>query len=180
MQFIQLVDESILNFIQDNLRCGFLDFLMPILTSLANGGAIYIAIAFVMLLIRKTRRNGLMLAMSLIIGLVVCNLILKPLVARPRPFSDSEIALLIGKPDDYSFPSGHTTAAFEAATVFMLTNKKAGIVFLIFAFVMAFSRLYLYVHFPSDVICGMIIGTLSGIISVKTVGYLKAKYKLNI
>ena len=104
---------------------------------------------------------------ALILGLIVCNMILKPWVARIRPYDLQEqlgniIPLLIERQHDFSFPSGHTIASFEAATVLMLHNKKLGIPALILACLIAFSRLYLYVHYPTDVITSVILGTAFG------------------
>lgn len=169
MQTIINFDNTVLNFIYDNLRCAFLDFIMPIITLFGESGIFFICLAVILLIFKKTRKTGAMLGLSLIIGLIVCNLTLKPLVARPRPYTLREVEMLVDGLSDFSFPSGHTVAAFEAASVFMMRNKKIGVPFLILAFLIAFSRLYLYVHFPTDVIVGAIIGTLSGIIAVKIV-----------
>ncbi len=112
---------------------------------------------------------------ALLLGLVCCNLILKPLCARIRPYDLMElkgtvINLIINKPHDFSFPSGHTAASFEAATVIFLHNKKLGIPALILASLIAFSRLYLYVHYPTDVIFGLILGVALGFLGKFLVG----------
>jgi undecaprenyl-diphosphatase len=101
---------------------------------------------------------------ALIFGLLVCNIWLKPAVARIRPYDFQEnlgviVNLLIEKQHDFAFPSGHTIASFEAAVVILLNNKKLGIPAMILACLIAFSRLYLYVHYPTDVICSIILGT---------------------
>ena len=108
------------------------------------------------------------MGVALLIGLLVCNVTLKPLIARPRPYDyqlehfGRTISLLIAAPHDFSFPSGHTLASFEAATVLMLNNRKLGIPATILAALIAFSRLYLYVHYPTDVICALIMGIAFG------------------
>ena len=102
---------------------------------------------------------------ALILGLLVCNLTLKPLVARIRPYDLQEqdfgvyINLLISRQSDFSFPSGHTIASFEAAVVLLKNSKKMGIPALIIAILVSFSRLYLYVHYPSDVLVSVVLGT---------------------
>mgnify|MGYP003301759804 CR=1 FL=1 len=157
-------DLPILEWIAANLHCAVLDTLMPIFSFLGDGGALWIGIALVLLLIPKYRPIGLSMAVSLIMGLVLCNVLLKPLCARIRPYDyqmlhfGKEIPLLVEKLHDFSFPSGHTIASFEAATVLTLYSKKAGIPALIVASLIAFSRLYLYVHYPSDVLFSVVLG----------------------
>lgn len=151
---------GILDFLRENLSSKLLDFLMPIITSLGNGGIFWIALAVFFLLFKKTRKMGITMGVALIIGFVVCNLVLKNVVGRIRPYDFNEgIALLIKSPSDFSFPSGHTTASFEGAVSILLYNKKLGIVAVIIATLIAFSRLYLYVHYPTDVLFGALLGT---------------------
>lgn len=157
-------DLPILDWIAEHLRCGFLDFVMPIVTALGNGGAIWIAMAALLLLMPKHRKTGAAMAAALLLGLLVCNLTLKPLCARIRPYDyqlkyfGRSIPLLISAPGDYSFPSGHTIASFEGAAVLLIHRKKAGISAMILACLIAFSRLYLYVHYPTDVLFSMVLG----------------------
>ncbi len=157
-------DLPILEWIAANLRCAFLDAVMPIITLLGDAGIFWIAIAVVLLFIPKYRRVGLGMGAALIMGLLVCNVTMKPLFARPRPYDyqlvhfGKEIALLIEAQHDFSFPSGHTLASFEAATVLAIHSKKAGIPALILACLIAFSRLYLYVHYPTDVLFSVAMG----------------------
>ena len=158
-------DLPILEWIAANLKCGFLDFLMPLITLLGDAGIFWILCSVVMILIPKTRKTGLAMGISLLIGLLVCNVTLKPLVGRIRPydyqwqFFQKEITLLVEGLHDFSFPSGHTIASFEAATALLIGNKKLGIPAMILAVLIAFSRLYLYVHYPTDVIASVILGT---------------------
>ncbi len=169
-------DMSLLNFVYDNIRCAFLDMLMPVITLFGESGIFFICIALVLMLFKRTRKTGFMLAVSLIIGLVVCNITLKPIFARPRPYTvRTDVIMLVEVLNDYSFPSGHTVAAFESATVFLMRKRKVGIAFLVLAILIAFSRLYLYVHYPTDVLCGMIIGILSGFCAVWLVDYIYKK-----
>jgi undecaprenyl-diphosphatase len=154
-------DLPILDWIAEKLSCGFLDFLMPAVTVLGNGGMFWIALAVALILIPKTRRVGISMGAALLIGLVVCNLTLKPLLARMRPYDyqlthfGRTISLLIAAPHDYSFPSGHTLASFEGAIVLFLYHKKWGLPALLLASLIAFSRLYLYVHYPTDVLASL-------------------------
>lgn len=177
-------DLPILDWIRVNLTCPVLDAIMPLLTALGNGGIIWILLALVLLLTSKHRTAGIKMAAALLIGLLVCNLAMKPLFSRIRPFDfqweffNRVINLLIAAPQDYSFPSGHTIASFEAATVLLLYRRKWGIPALILACLIAFSRLYLYVHYPTDVICSIILGALIGILSCKLVDLISRRYKL--
>ena len=159
-------DLPILEWIAANLKCGFLDKVMPLITLLGDAGIFWIACSVVLICFPKTRKTGLAMGISLLIGLLVCNVTLKPLVARIRPYDYQEkilhntITLLVeaGEIHDYSFPSGHTIASFEAATALMIGNKKLGIPAMILAVLIAFSRLYLYVHYPTDVLASIVLG----------------------
>lgn len=159
-------DLPILDWIADNLWCPALDVLMPLITLLGEAGIFWIAVAVLFLITKKYRKTGLGMAFALMLGLLVCNILLKPAIARIRPYDFQEqhfgiiINLLIEKQHDFSFPSGHTIASFEAAVVILLNNKKLGIPALILAVLIAFSRLYLYIHYPTDVFFAVILGTL--------------------
>ena len=151
-------DLPILEWIAANLRSAFMDTVMPIITLLGDAGIFWIAIAVVLMFIPKYRKIGFGMGAALLMGLLVCNVTMKPLFARIRPYDyqllhfGKEIQLLIEAQHDFSFPSGHTLASFEAATVIAIHNKKWGIPALILASLIAFSRLYLYVHYPTDVL----------------------------
>lgn len=161
------IDLNILHFIE-NLKNPVLDFLMPLLTSLGNGGIIWIIAAIAFLCFNKTRKCGYALAIALILVLISGNIILKPLIARPRPFIlDSSINLLIAPPTDFSFPSGHTYSSVAGAYAIYHYDRKFGIAAWILAGILAFSRLYLMVHFPTDILGGIILGVLCGYIAVK-------------
>ena len=164
---------KILDFIQEHLRCGFLDNIMVLLTRLADDGIVWIVLAISLLCFKQTRKMGITLCLALLINLLICNITLKPLVARIRPFDFAEeIQLIISKPSDFSFPSGHTSASFAGAAAVFAYNKKYGTLALVFASLIAFSRLYLYVHFPSDVLAGALVGAMCAVASffiVKTI-----------
>ncbi len=158
-EFIQNIDWTVLNFIQENLICPFMNFLMPAVSFLGNGGMLFIALGVIMLFFRQYRRCGANVLLCLLLGLVVASLLLKPLVARERPcWLNEDIELLIAVPRDYSFPSGHTLHSVMTAAVVCFYDKRIGIPLAVLAAAMAFSRLYLYVHFPSDVLCGAAFG----------------------
>lgn len=177
MELIQSIDRSVLDSIVDIFSCPLLDKIMPFITAIGNGGILYIILAIMLMIFKKTRKYGIMLGMALAFGFVFGNIILKNVVARPRPFY-IDCELLIKAPDDYSFPSGHTMASFEMASVMFYMNRKIGYVAIAIATLVAFSRLYLYVHFPTDVIFGCILGTFFGILSVKIYGYICKKYSM--
>lgn len=157
-------DLPILEWIAANLYCPFLDTVMPAITLLGDAGIFWIAIAAVLLFIPKYRKVGLSMGAALLIGLLLCNVTLKPLIQRIRPYDyqlqhfGKTVSLLIPAQHDFSFPSGHTIASFEAATVLLIHNRKIGIPAIVLAVLIAFSRLYLYVHYPTDVLASVVLG----------------------
>lgn len=155
---------AILDFIQSNLRCGIMDSVMTFITGLGDSGKIWIACTILLLLIPKTRKAGLAMGIALALEIVCCNVILKPFVARIRPCEvNTAVQLLIARPDDFSFPSGHTAASFAAVEALRLVGeKKLWKPALLLAVLIAFSRLYLYVHYPTDILGGVIIGIIAG------------------
>lgn len=166
MNSITLLDFSILNFIQTHLQCQFLDVVMPFITFLGDVGLVWILISVVLLFFKKTRILGIQLLISIVFAFIVYQCILKPLIARPRPFvQNPEFTLLIKAPKDFSFPSGHTACGFSFVVILFLAKNKWWIPSFVLACLIGFSRLYLYVHFPTDVLCGAICGTVFGGIS---------------
>lgn len=161
------MDFSILYALQ-HLHNAVLDPLMVGISSLGNAGWIWIALTAVFLILPKYRKCGIRMAIALILDLILCNLVLKPLVARPRPcWIDEQIKLLVAAPKDYSFPSGHSAASFAAAVTVFVMHKKEGIAALVLACLIAFSRLYLFVHFPTDVLAGIVIGFICAFLAGK-------------
>ncbi len=157
-----MLDWNILEFIQI-MRTQAGDFFMPLISSLGNRGFIWIALDIVLLIFPKTRRIGIAVAFALILELILCNGVLKPLFERTRPFDiNTDIDLLISPPSDFSFPSGHTASGFAAASALCFAKSRLRFPALILAALIAFSRLYLYVHFPSDVLAGILLGVLTG------------------
>ena len=158
-------DLPILDWIAANIWCPVLDVAMPIITMFGDAGIFWIAISVLFMLTKKHRKTGIGMMLALMMGLLVCNIWLKPTVARIRPYDFQmeyflkEIPLLAGGMHDFSFPSGHTIASFEAAVVILLNSKKLGIPAMILAVLIAFSRLYLYLHYPTDVLFSIVLGT---------------------
>lgn len=168
LQSVQNLDGEILLQIQQHLRTDMLTPLMKFVTFLGNGGWFWILCAVVLLAIPKTRKTGYAAVLSLIFGVIVTNLLLKNIVARPRPFAEIEALIpLIAKPTDFSFPSGHTTASFAVALVMLrMLPKKIGIPAVVLATLVAFSRLYLGVHYPTDVLAGFVVALMGSTVAV--------------
>lgn len=181
MDFIQNIDWGILHFIQNTIKCGFLDFIMPLITKLGSAGAIWILTAIIMLFFPKYRKCGITLFIGLALSLFIGNIVLKPIIARPRPcWIDSTMKMLVSVPKDYSFPSGHTMASFISATIIFANSKKLGLCAFALALLISFSRLYLYVHFPSDVLGGIVIGICIGLIAILAAKMLYKYYEIKI
>ena len=169
LEQFQQFDGHLLIEIQKLCVCDALTPIMKFITSLGDKGMIWIAITLVLLLFKKTRKAGILTAIAIVISFGINNLLLKDLVARVRPYETfDQVHRLIAKPHDFSFPSGHSACSFVAAvSIALSTSKKLGIPALILATLIAFSRLYLGVHYPSDVICGALSGTLIAYIVYK-------------
>lgn len=152
-----------------SLHFPLLNYIMIFITSLGNGGLIWIAAALFLIFQNKNmlKREGFTIAVALIIFCVLGLLILKPIIARPRPFVAQGVDILIKEPMGFSFPSGHTGSSFAAASVIYFYNKKRGLLVLILATLIAFSRMYLFVHYPSDIVGGLILGIISSRIAIK-------------
>ena len=159
---------SILNAIQ-TIRTPLLDTVMCVITKLGNAGMIWILSGVILLIIPKTRRTGVILMLALCVDVVLCNGILKNLVGRIRPCDvNTSIQLLVARPHDYSFPSGHTAASFVAVMALYLAGEnKIWKPALILAVLIAFSRLYLYVHYPTDILGGIITGCIAAYIGYR-------------
>lgn len=178
---IQTVDFAILDWIQANLKCPFLDAVMPKVTLLGEYGIFLILVGLILLISRPRRISGAAMLSGMAGGLLICNLILKNWIARPRPcWLNPGVELLVSMPKDYSFPSGHTLHCFISAAVLMYYDKRLGIPAVVMAVLVAFSRLYLYVHFPSDVLAGAVIGTGIGLLSASAFARVRMRRKAKL
>ena len=180
MQFIENIDFSILFWIQENIRCAFLDIILPFMSKICDNGEIWIACAIVLLFFKKYRRYGLILLVGLLLTSLVGNEIIKPLVGRVRPCNAISTLpeMLVSVPGGFSFPSGHTGSSAVAATVITMANKKFGFAAIPVAALIAFSRLYVFVHFPTDVLAGALLGFAIGFLCVKFGNKLFDRYSL--
>ena len=165
--------------------CGsWMTSVMELISLLGKGGIALIVLSLVLLVIRKTRRFGTAMLLGLATGAVVVNLWLKVVIARPRPYADINgfyypLWQMMGShtESDYSFPSGHTNAAFACMVpAFLLGKKSWSWLCLLFAFLMGVSRIYLVVHYPSDVLGGLIMGTIAGLLGVLIMKHLPEKW----
>lgn len=163
MMTLQRLDINILLWIQEHLRIDALTPFWKVTTFLGNAGWFWIVLAVALLVPKKTRRTGIAALLSLAVGFLITNVLLKNIVARPRPFDAyTEIIPLIIRPTDFSFPSGHTCASFACALIFFrMLPKKYGVPAVILAGMVAFSRLYLGVHYPGDVLGGFLVAVFA-------------------
>lgn len=150
-----------------NLHTPFLDSVMVFLSKLGDHGMVWVAIAVLLLAGRKTRSCGIRMLVSMLVCLLVGNVFLKNWICRARPcWVDQSVKMLVDIPRDYSFPSGHTMHGFAAAVVLWFYDRKMGWIALALAAAIAFSRLYLFVHYPTDVLAGFCIGTITAMLVV--------------
>ena len=182
--FLQF-DLSVFQWVQ-GIRSDFLDALMVGITTLGNAGAIFIVFGLVLLFTKKYRKAGFSIIVALIVMLVCNDLFLKEFFARPRPFNLFETnpekyafwgagyaySGLISGPSSFSFPSGHTSSAFAAAFAFLWYNRKWGIPTMVFAAIMGFSRIYVQVHYCTDVLFGALTGIICALIALLIVKFI--------
>lgn len=167
IEIFKKVDNTILRWINVKFRNKTFDKIMPIITSAGNLGIIWIVISVLLITKKDYRVLGQTILIALVITTIIGEGVIKNIIKRKRPFyGDDDKELLISRPITYSFPSGHTASSFAVATVFIKTDNAASLEIMLLACLIAFSRIYLGVHYPSDVIGGGIIGTLCGLITV--------------
>jgi membrane-associated phospholipid phosphatase len=169
MDWIQAADEAVLLFIQEYIRVDVLNGFWKAVTFLADKGWFWLGVSFLLLFFKRTSAAGAASLVSIAICFCITNLVLKGCVARPRPDAVMDaIVPLIRTPRDYSFPSGHTTVSFAGALVcYRMLPRRYGIPALVLAGLIGFSRLYLGVHFPSDVLGGFLVALAGSGVSVK-------------
>lgn len=161
MEALLNLDGGILLFLQDAVRNPVLNPIMTVITSLGNAGIIWILLTAALLIPKKTRKIGCMSACALLASLLFNNILLKNMVARARPYNAIEALIpIVRKPSEFSFPSGHAGSSFASACVlYRKLPKKYGIWAVILAALISFSRLYVGVHYPTDVLAGILVGT---------------------
>ena len=182
IQSVQSVDESILLWIQANVQNDFLTPFIKAFTDLGNTGKIWILLGLLLLIPKATRRYGFYTLTALFFSMVITNLTLKPMIDRPRPYvTIEELTPIVISGDPNSFPSGHTSAAFAAGITWlaMATSPWIKGIALLQAILMGLSRLYVCVHYPSDVLVGALAGTLAAVLAVVLLRTLEQKFKTN-
>lgn len=157
MNWLNEYELPILWWIREHLTNPFLDMAMPLVSSLARHGEFWIVLALILLCFKKTRKAGVAMAIAMACGFLVGNMGLKNLFARIRPYDMVEVEMLVEHLSDFSFPSGHTLVSFNAAIALHHYHRKWGIAALVLASVIACSRLYLFVHYPTDVMAGVLL-----------------------
>ena len=164
LETLQQLDGSLLLWIQ-TLHLSWLDPVVAAFTSLGNAGMLWIVLSLVMVCWKPTRKAGILALLAMGLGLLVTNVTIKPLVERARPWLDLPITPLVVENDPHSFPSGHTCAAFAAGLAWAGTcsARWARIAAVVSAVCMGLSRLYVGVHYPSDVLAGALIGSLAAL-----------------
>ena len=156
---------------------GFFSPFFKIITFFGEGGMLFLLLGGIFLLFSKTRKMGLSVLLAVCIGALFTNIIIKPTVSRPRPYTVDEYAVFwqfVGASNESvnSFPSGHTTSAMAFATAFFITgNKKYSWTGFVVALLMGLSRIYLIVHYASDVLGGLIVGGVAGSIASTIIIY---------
>lgn len=150
----------LLLWIREYLSHPILDKIFVFISTIGDAGFLWITIGLFFLAQKKHRTLGLLILLSLIGSLMITNGVLKNWIARPRPYTLWPVDLLINKNPEFSFPSGHTSAAFAAAWMMYMNKKRLGIYMLVLATLMGLSRVYLFMHYPTDVIGGAVIGIL--------------------
>ncbi len=158
------IELTLLYSIQTLFKCRLLDSLMPFFSFIGDCGMIWLCVAAALAVTKKYRRAGIVLPVGLLVGVLVGNLLMKNLFARPRPcwLDGTAVEMLVSIPRDFSFPSGHTLSSVIAATVLTNAERRFALPAIITAALIAFSRLYLFVHFPSDVAASVILGIAIG------------------
>ncbi|MDE6519127.1 MAG: phosphatase PAP2 family protein [Ruminococcus sp.] len=169
MDIIREIDFMVLDYVREHLRNGFLDNIMPIVTMCGDMGIFWVAVALIISAKKKYKQCSITMLIGMIVGVLIGNFVVKNIVQRDRPCWIIDIEnMLIANPKDFSFPSGHTMSSFIASTILFYYDKKLGIPSFAVALLIAFSRLYLYVHFPTDIIGGALLGVAIAVMTIST------------
>ena len=163
MNWLNELELPILWWMREHLTNPFLDTVMPYITSLARHGEFWILLALILICFKKTRKAGVAMGIAMACGYLIGNMGMKNLFVRTRPYNMVEVDLLVAKLSDFSFPSGHTLVSFEAATALTVYHRKWGVAAFALAALIAYSRLYLFVHYPTDVLAGAVLGIAIGL-----------------
>lgn len=170
MSYLFSLDKALLELFSQGIKNGFFDVLMPFVSSINNQGDIWIALAILLMINKNTkiRRLGITVLIALAFGAILGEQILKNLIARTRPISEEfNFNFIVNLPKSYSFPSGHTTSSFAAFGAFLFSEARYKYWVLLLASLIGFSRIYLHVHYPSDIIGGIVLGLLCGWAAVR-------------
>lgn len=173
-EYINLIDISILRFIREYFSSPLMDSIMIFITNLGNRGFIWIIIGIILLISKKYRKIGFIMLIALAVTSLIGEVFIKNIIQRPRAFTTfPDIEIIIKAPLSYSFPSGHTASSFAAAVVLGYYIKNWKYLFYFFAALVAFSRLYLFVHYPSDILVGILLGCIVAIITISLMKNIK-------
>ena len=155
-------------------RTAALDRFFLAITRIAGSyGQLWVVIAVLLLIFKKTRKTGVAVFIAYLGVFLLGQLLLKHVISRPRPCQiDQAFALLVSRPSSSSFPSTHSAWAFGGATAIFMHHRKAGAAAYIVAALIAFSRLYLFLHFPTDVLFGVALGMALGVAATKLSAWL--------
>lgn len=177
LQTLTNLEGGILLFIQENIRCRALDGLMRLMSALGDVGAVWVALAALFLCFKRSRRDKALLAVALFLSLLVTNIALKNIIHRIRPYDFiGSLNILVNPEHDFSFPSGHASSSFAAAwAIWRGGSKRFGALALILATLIALSRLYVGVHYPTDVLAGAMVGILCGETACRLTARLSAE-----
>lgn len=180
MNALVQAEGQFLLYIQENLRFNWLNPIFKFITFLGDLGWFWLLLTLIFLIVRKSRRTGMIMFASAGINIFLVNVILKNAFARTRPYIIFESLIsLVGEESDFSFPSGHSAISFSVATVILLClPKKFGIPAIVLAFLISVSRLYVGVHYPTDVICGILIGIFCAFVAKFVMEKLENKFPI--
>ena len=177
MNWLNEFELPILWWIREHLTNPFLDTVMPYITSLARHGEFWILLALILLCFKKTRKAGVAMGIAMALGFLIGNIGLKNIIARTRPYDMVEVEVLVKHLSDFSFPSGHTLVSFNAAIALHHYHRRWGVAALVLATVIALSRLYLFVHYPTDVLAGLLLAVGIAFVSCRLVDGLWSRRK---